>query len=244
MSRMSDMVSRYAELKLTEEQINDVETCFAKADKAQLEFETYSQEKIDEAITSIAQMVANSKTFHELVMYGIKESRFGDPISRENKRFKIRGILRDCLREKSVGKIGEYPERKIELYAKPVGVIACVIPATNPDLTPAGNAIYALKARNAIIFSPHPRTAKTSAATINLMRFGLGRVGAPQDLVQCLGGRNITYTAEQCAQPAPEDLEFYITDGTVKINKGISEALMTKCDLVVATGGQGVVRRS
>ena len=244
MSRMSDMVSRYAELKLTEEQINDVETCFAKADKAQLEFETYSQEKIDEAITSIAQMVANSKTFHELVMYGIKESRFGDPISRENKRFKIRGILRDCLREKSVGKIGEMPERKIELYAKPVGVIACVIPATNPDLTPAGNAIYALKARNAIIFSPHPRTAKTSAATINLMRFGLGRVGAPQDLIQCLGGRNITYTAEQCAAPAPEDLEFYITDGTVKINKGISEALMTKCDLVVATGGQGVVRRS
>ena len=71
---------------------------------------------------------------------GIKESRFGDPISRENKRFKIRGILRDCLREKSVGCVQEMPERKIKIYAKPVGVIACVIPATNPDLTPAGNA--------------------------------------------------------------------------------------------------------
>ncbi|MCD8055073.1 MAG: aldehyde dehydrogenase family protein [Lachnospiraceae bacterium] len=242
MSRMSDM-SAHQE-KLAPEQFADVMDCFARADKAQLEFETYSQEEIDKAIKSIAQMVANSKTFHELVMYGIKESRFGDPISRENKRFKIRGILRDCLREKSVGKIGEYPERKIELYAKPVGVIACIIPATNPDLTPAGNAIYALKARNAIIFSPHPRTAGTSAATINLMRYGLARVGAPQDLVQCLGGANMTFTKEDVAGEVPENLEYFIKPGTVKINKAISEALMTKCDLVIATGGQGVVRRS
>ncbi|MCD8330723.1 MAG: aldehyde dehydrogenase family protein [Lachnospiraceae bacterium] len=242
MSRMSDM-SAHQE-KLAPEQFADVMDCFARADKAQLEFETYSQEEIDKTIKSIAQMVANSKTFHELVMYGIKESRFGDPISRENKRLKIRGILRHCLREKSVGKIGEYPERKIELYAKPLGVIACIIPATNPDLTPAGNAIYALKARNAIIFSPHPRTAGTSAATINLMRYGLARVGAPQDLIQCLGGANMTFTKEDVAGPVPEDLEYFIKPGTVKINKAISEALMTKCDLVIATGGQGVVRRS
>ena len=218
MSRMSDMTVPYS--KLTEDQIADIEACFERADKAQLEFEKWNQEDIDRTIKSIAQKVANSKTFHELVEMGIVESRFGDPISRENKRFKIRGILRDCLREKSVGKIGEYPERKIELYAKPVGIIACVIPATNPDLTPAGNAIYALKARNAIIFSPHPRTAGTSRKTIDLMREGLARVGAPLDLIQILG-----------------------TNGC-KINRQISEALMTKCDLVIATGGQGVVRRS
>ncbi|MDO4493921.1 MAG: aldehyde dehydrogenase family protein [Clostridia bacterium] len=242
MSRMSDMSAHQA--ALAPEQFADVMDCFARADKAQLEFEKFTQEQIDRTIQSVAQMVANSQTFHELVEYGIKESRFGDPISRENKRYKIRGILRDCLREKSVGKIGEDKARKLEFYAKPVGVIACVIPATNPDLTPAGNAIYALKARNAIIFSPHPRTAKTSAATINLMRYGLARVGAPQDLIQCLGGRNITFTAEQVAGPVPSDLEFFIKDGTVKINKQISEALMTKCDLVIATGGQGVVRRS
>jgi sulfoacetaldehyde dehydrogenase len=118
-----------------------------------------------------------------------------------------------------VGIVEEIPEKRIVKYAKPVGVIACVIPATNPDLTPAGNAIYSIKARNAIIFSPHPMTLKTSRKTIELMREGLRRVGAPEDLIQILG-----YKA--------------------KINKGISEALMTKVDLIIATGGQGVVRRA
>lgn len=219
MSRQNDMQERYAELKLTEEQIAEVEEAFVRADKAQREFESFSQEAIDRAIRSVAQIVANSRQFHELVEMGIAESAFGDPLSREAKRFKIRGILRDCLREKSVGIIEEIPEKRIVKYAKPVGVIACVIPATNPDLTPAGNAIYAIKARNAIIFSPHPRTLKTSRKTVELMREGLRRVGAPEDLVQILG-----YKA--------------------KINKGISEALMTKCDLIIATGGQGVVRRA
>lgn len=219
MSRTSSMEKRYAELKLTDEQINEIEEAFAKADKAQKEFETWSQEDIDRTIRSVAQIVANSKNFHELVMMGIEESNFGDPVSREAKRFKIRGILRDCLRQKSVGIVEEIPEKRIIKYAKPVGVIACVIPATNPDLTPAGNAIYAIKARNAIIFSPHPRTKRTSQKTIELMREGLRRVGAPEDLVQCLGLK-------------------------AKINKSTSEALMTRCDLVIATGGQGVVGRA
>jgi len=219
MSRQNDMKARYEELKLNQDQIDEVEQAFERADKAQKEFETWSQEAIDRTIQSVAQIVANSKTFHELVELGIQESAFGDPISREAKRFKIRGILRDCLREKSVGIVEEIPEKRIVKYAKPVGVIGCVIPATNPDLTPAGNAVYAIKARNAIIFSPHPRTLKTSRKTIELMREGLRRVGAPEDLVQILG-----YKA--------------------KINKGISEALMTKVDLIIATGGQGVVRRA
>ena len=227
MSRMMDMKAVYEAKGLTQEQIDNIEECFARADAAQREFETWSQEDIDRTIRSVAQMVSNSKTFHELVEMGIQESRFGDPISRENKRFKIRGILRDCLREKTVGCVGEMPERKIKLYAKPVGVIACVIPATNPDLTPAGNAIYAIKARNAIIFSPHPRTAGTSYKTCDLMRAGLARVGAPVDLVQCLGGG------------LNEERKT-----NVKINRQMSEALMSRCDLVIATGGQGVVRRS
>ena len=113
MSRQVNMKEVYEAKGLTQEQIDNIEECFARADKAQLEFEKWSQKDIDRAIQSMAQMVANSKTFHELVELGIKESRFGDPISRENKRFKIRGILRDCLRQKTVGVIEEMPERKI-----------------------------------------------------------------------------------------------------------------------------------
>jgi len=219
MSMNVDMKARYAELKLGQDAIDEIEEAYAKAKIAQREFETWSQEQIDRTIQSVAQIVANSHNFHELVMMGIEESSFGDPVSREAKRFKIRGILRDCLRQKSVGIIEEIPEKRIVKYAKPVGIIACVIPATNPDLTPAGNAIYAIKARNAIIFSPHPRTKNTSRRTIELMREGLRRVGAPEDLVQILGQK-------------------------AKINKATSEALMSRCDLIIATGGQGVVSRA
>ncbi|MEA4846193.1 MAG: aldehyde dehydrogenase family protein, partial [Clostridiaceae bacterium] len=218
MSRMSSMGEAYA--KLDQDQIDEIEEKFAKADAAQKIFEKWSQEDVDRTIRAIAWKVANTKTFKELVRMSIEESSMGDPVSRENKKFKIRGVLRDALRQKSVGIIEEIPEKGIVKYAKPVGIIACVVPATNPDLTPAGNAIYALKARNAIIFSPHPRAVKTGGRTIELMREGLRQVGAPEDLIQILG------------------------QGKAKVNKAISEALNTKCDLVIATGGQGVVRRA
>lgn len=111
MSRQNDMVERYAELKCTPEQIAEIEETFARADAAQREFEKWDQAAIDRTIQP-KKIVANSKTFHELVELGIQESAFGDPISREAKRFKIRGILRDCLREKSVGIIEEIPREE------------------------------------------------------------------------------------------------------------------------------------
>ena len=64
MSRQNDMAARYAELKLTAEQIAEIEETFARADAAQLAFERWDQASIDRAIRSVAQMVANSKTFH------------------------------------------------------------------------------------------------------------------------------------------------------------------------------------
>jgi len=88
------------------------------------------------------------------------------------------------------------------------------VPTTNPDLTPAGNAIYAIKARNCVIFSPHPRSKKTSYETVRLMREALAREGAPADILQCL----------------------------TKVNIPMSQALMARADLIIATGGQPMVR--
>ena len=127
---------------------------------------------------------------------------------------KIRGVLRDALRQKSVGIIEELPEKGIVKYGKPAGIIACIVPTTNPDLTPAGNAIYAIKARDVVIFSPHPRSKKTSFETVRLMREALEREGAPADILQCL----------------------------TKVNIPMSQALMARADLIVATGGQPMVR--
>jgi sulfoacetaldehyde dehydrogenase len=199
---------------ITPEQQAELDECFVRARKALAIIETYDQARVDRLCQAVAWAVANKTTFTRLVDMGIRESGLGDPDSRMGKRMKIRGVLRDALRQKSVGVIEEIPEKGIVKYGKPVGVIACIVPTTNPDLTPAGNAIYAIKARNCVIFSPHPRSKKTSYETVRLMREALAREGAPADILQCL----------------------------TKVNIPMSQALMARADLIIATGGQPMVR--
>ena len=200
--------------ELTEVQEKELEELLAKARVAQKIIENYDQETVDRLISAVAWSVANKKTFLELVDMGIEESGLGDPISRQNKRFKIRGVLRDALRAKSVGVIEDLPEKGIKKYAKPVGVIGALIPTTNPDLTPAGQAVYGIKARDVLIFSPHPRSKKTTFKTVELMREALVKLGAPADILQCIQNPSVAMT----------------------------EALMSKVDLVIATGGKPMVK--
>ncbi len=200
--------------ELTIEQQQELDTAFERAQKALAVIETYDQEKVDRLCQAVAWAVSNKKTFLRLVDMGIEESGLGDPVSRQGKRFKIRGVLRDALRQKSIGLIEEIPEKGIRKYAKPVGIIASIVPTTNPDLTPAGTAIYAIKARDVVIFSPHPRSKKTTFETVRLMREALEREGAPADILQCL----------------------------TKVNIPMSKALMSKADLVLATGGPAMVQ--
>ncbi|NMC32415.1 MAG: aldehyde dehydrogenase family protein [Veillonellaceae bacterium] len=199
---------------LTPVQQEELDRVFVNARAAAAVIATYDQARVDRLCQAVAWAVANKKTFERLVAMGIEESGLGDPVSRMGKRMKIRGVLRDALRQKSVGIIEEIPEKGIVKYGKPVGVIASIIPTTNPDLTPAGNAIYGIKARNVMIFSPHPRSKKTSFETVRLMREALEREGAPADILQCLQNVNIP----------------------------MSQALMARADLVLATGGQPMVR--
>ena len=199
---------------ITEEQQQELDQAFERARKALAVIETYDQARVDRLCQAVAWAVANKRTFTRLVEMGIEESGLGDAVSRMGKRMKIRGVLRDALRQKSVGVIEELPEKGIVKYGKPAGVIACIVPTTNPDLTPAGNAIYAIKARDVVIFSPHPRSKKTSFETVRLMRAALEREGAPADILQCL----------------------------TKVNIPMSQALMARADLVIATGGQPMVR--
>jgi sulfoacetaldehyde dehydrogenase len=199
---------------ISEEQQAELDGAFERARKALAIIETYDQARVDRLCQAVAWAVSNKQTFTRLVEMGINESGLGDPESRMGKRIKIRGVLRDALRQKSVGIIEEIPEKGIAKYGKPAGILACIVPTTNPDLTPAGNAIYAIKARDVVIFSPHPRAKKTSFETVRLMREALEREGAPADILQCL----------------------------TKVNIPMSQALMARADLVLATGGQAMVR--
>src|SRR6266487_5768229 len=199
---------------ITAEQQHELDDVFARAKKALAVIETYDQARVDRLCQAVAWAVANKQTFTRLVDMGIKESGLGDAVSRMGKRMKIRGVLRDALRQRSVGIIEEIPDKGIVKYGKPAGILACIVPTTNPDLTPAGNAIYAIKARDVVIFSPHPRSKKTSFETVRLMRDALAREGAPADILQCL----------------------------TKVNIPMSQAVMARADLIIATGGQPMVR--
>ena len=199
---------------LTPEQEQELDAVFGRARNALKIIETYDQERVDRLCQAVAWAVANKQTFTRLVKEGIEESGLGDYDSRMNKRMKIRGVLRDALRQKSVGVIEEIPEKGIVKYGKPAGIVACIVPTTNPDLTPAGNAIYAIKARDVVVFSPHPRSKKTSFETVRLMRDALEAEGAPADILQCL----------------------------TRVNIPMSQAAMARADLVIATGGQPMVR--
>lgn len=199
---------------INDEQHQELDEALARARRALAVIETYDQQRVDRLCQTVAWAVANRRTFTRLVEMGIAESGLGDAESRMAKRMKIRGVLRDALRQRSVGIIEERPELGIVKYGKPAGVIACVVPTTNPDLTPAGNAIYALKARDVVIFAPHPRSRRTSFETVRLMREALEREGAPADILQCL----------------------------TRVNIPMTQALMARADLVIATGGQAMVR--
>jgi sulfoacetaldehyde dehydrogenase len=157
---------------------------------------------------------ANEKTFGRIARMGVDESGLGDPEGRVSKRFKVMGILRDVLRQKSVGIIEEIPEKGLVKYGKPAGVVASIIPTTNPELTPPGVGIFAMKCKDAVIFSPHPRSKKTTYQMVEVMRKVLTREGAPPDLFQCIEKPSIP----------------------------LSQYLMSICDLVQATGGRDMVK--
>ncbi len=186
----------------------------ARARSAQKQVEHYDQARVDRLCQAVAWAVYKEETFAKLAVMGVDESGLGDQNGRVNKRFKVAGILRDVLRQKSVGIIEEIPEKGIVKYAKPVGVIASIVPTTNPELTPPGVGIFALKCRDAVIFAPHPRSKKTTFETVRVMREALKREGAPEDLFQCVETPSIP----------------------------LSQELMAICDLVQATGGQQMVR--
>jgi sulfoacetaldehyde dehydrogenase len=199
---------------ITPEEKQYAQELLQRARRAMCLIEGYDQARIDRLCQAVGWATANEKTFTRLAYMSVDESDLGDRQGRPNKRFKIMGILRDALRQKSTGIIEEIPEKGIVKYAKPAGVIASLVPVTNASLTESGNGIYALKCKDAIIFSPHPASKKTTFETVRIMREALKRQGAPEDIFQCIEKPSIP----------------------------LAQELMSICDLTIATGGSAMVR--
>ena len=200
--------------EITAEEQQFASDAIARARAAMALVEDWEQARLDRFAQAIGWYAGNETTFAELARMGVDESGIGDRAGRPAKRFKIHGVLRDALRQPSTGIVEVDEQRGIAKYAKPAGVIASLIPMTNPALTPPVTGIYAAKARNAVIFSPHPRSAKTTFAMVEVMRAACRAVGAPEDIFQAISKPSIPLT----------------------------QYLMQQCDLTLATGGKPMVQ--
>lgn len=200
--------------EITSEERQLARSCLERARVAMAAIEHYGQEQLDDLARAVAWAVGNEKTFVTLTEMAVAESKMGNADGAVTRRFKIIGILRDALRQKSVGVIEEIPEKGIVKYAKPIGVIAGVLPVTNPVVTMAGMAINAVKCRDAVIFAPHPASRETALVVNRILRDSLQAADAPVDLVQCV---------EQPSIP-------------------LAQELMSTCDLTIATGGSAMVK--
>ena len=99
-----------------------IDALITRARAAMASVADYEQPRIDRLVQALGWATANEKTFGRIVDMGVVESGLGDPEGRHAKRMKILGVLRDGLRQKSIGIIEEIPEKGIVKYAKPAGV--------------------------------------------------------------------------------------------------------------------------
>jgi|GEM_PF-3133691 len=171
----------------------EIEAMVGRARVAQAAIEDYAQEQADALVTAVGWQVYKSR--EALAKLAVEEGGFGnvqDKIAKFANR--VMGTLADMASIKTCDIVEEDPARGLVKIAKPVGVIAALIPATGPDATPPVKTLGALKARNAIIVAPHPRTRKTSAAVVEVMRKGCVQVGAPANLIQVIERPSIAKT--------------------------------------------------
>jgi sulfoacetaldehyde dehydrogenase len=197
---------------LTPEEAALAAAMLGRARAAMRGVEDYDQDAVDRLCRAVAWAGGNETTATKLARMSVEESGMGSPEPR--RRAKVLGILRDALRQKSIGVIEELPDKGIVKYAKPAGVVASLIPVTSPYVTPVGIAIYALKCKDAVIFSPHPASRRTTGEVVRVMRAALAACGAPEDLLQVVEKPSIPLANE----------------------------LMRICDLTIATGGPAMVK--
>ncbi len=199
---------------------DNIQEMYARARKAFREVEFWPQEKVDEMVQAVAWELLKEDVRHKLGHMAVEESNIGHAEDKVNKiKNKTLGTLWDMRNAKTCGMIEEDQALGIRKYAKPIGVIANVVPCTNPESTICCLALSTLKTRNAQIVSPHPRTQKTSYETVQHVRKALEKIGAPVDLVQCIRKTNHAKTSELMANS-----DFAVATGGATLVKVVYEA--------------------
>lgn len=190
-----------------------VERLVERSKEAQKKIEFATQEQADAAARVICKVVYDHA--EKLGKMAAEETRMGNVKDKITKcRMKSSLIWKSIKDKKTVGVIARHEAEHMLEIAKPMGVVAAIIPSTNPVVTPMCNAAFALKTRNSVIFAPHPRAVECTKLLVKMFQEELEKQGFPKDLVLTL--------------------EEVSIEG--------SSSLMSQADIVVATGGPAMVK--
>ena len=193
--------------------VASLEAAITRVRAAQKKFATYTQEQVD-AIFKAAAIAANRARI-PLAKMAVEETGMGvveDKVIKNNYAAEyIYNAYRDT---KTCGVIEEDKAYGLKKIAEPIGVIAAVIPTTNPTSTAIFKTLIALKTRNAIIISPHPRAKKCTIAAAQLVLEAAVRAGAPEGIIDWIDVPSLDMT----------------------------NLLMKEADIILATGGPGMVK--
>lgn len=193
--------------------VESLESAIARVREAQRKFATYTQEQVD-AIFKAAAIAAN-KARIPLAKMAVAETGMGiveDKVIKNN--YAAEHIYNAYRHTKTCGVIEEDKAYGTKKIAEPIGVIAAVIPTTNPTSTAIFKTLLALKTRNAIIISPHPRAKASTAAAARIVLDAAVAAGAPEGIIDWIDVPSLDMTS----------------------------LLMKEADIILATGGPGMVK--
>ena len=186
-----------------------------EAREAQIRLAQFSQETLDAIVEAVAK--AFSAAAPELAALAVQETGFGNVEDKITKnRFASESVCRRIRGMKTVGVLKEMAQEKLWEVGVPVGVIGAIVPSTNPTSTVCYKALIALKAGNAIVFSPHPKAVTCTLRAAQIVSAAAEKAGAPKGCVGCLSMASMAGCQELMAAP--------------------------EVRLILATGGPGMVK--
>ena len=196
--------------------VDNVETLaktLEKVKNAQKEFSKYSQEQVDKIFQAAA--IAANEARIPLAKMAVEETGMGiveDKVIKNH--YAAEYIYNKYKNEKTCGVIYQDDSYGIKKIAEPVGIVAAVIPTTNPTSTAIFKTLIALKTRNGIIISPHPRAKKSTIEAAKTVLEAAVKAGAPEDIIAWIDVPSLELT----------------------------NMLMQSADIILATGGPGMVK--
>ncbi len=166
--------------------IQEVRTKVELAYAAWQKYRRFTQVQVDQIVEAMAAAArSHARRVAELA---VEETGYGNAADKLSKNLLAADLLPRTIRGmRTIGVIREIPDQKVVEIASPMGVIAAILPTTNPTSTAIYKVIIALKSGNAIVVSPHPRAKRCTCEIVAVMTEAAHRAGAPEGVIQCIG---------------------------------------------------------